>query len=49
MQLELWISISCDNSYALVADCGNYQIRKIIISTTELNLFTGGTIGVQMG
>ena len=48
MQLELWISISCDNSYALVADCGNYQIRKII-STTELNLFTGGSIVVQMG
>jgi DNA-binding beta-propeller fold protein YncE len=36
------ISISFDNSFALVADYSNHLIRQIILSTTEVITFVGG-------
>ena len=38
------VSISSDGSYALIADSNNNQIRKLIITTNEVSLLTGGVI-----
>jgi hypothetical protein len=39
------ISLSSDDSFALVADSSNYQIRKIVISTSEVSLLAGAVDG----
>ena len=39
------ITISCDNSFALVADSGNDQIRKINLLTRQLSLLSVKLIG----
>ncbi len=44
------VSISPDNTYALVADHDNHAIRKIILSTSEVINFVGGfSSGYQDG
>lgn len=37
------VAISLDNSYALVADYGNHQIRKLDLLTTYVSVFAGGS------
>jgi hypothetical protein len=42
-------TLSSDDSYALVADTNNNQIRKIVMSTSEVSLLAGRSVGTSNG
>jgi DNA-binding beta-propeller fold protein YncE len=43
------VSISSDDSFALVADTNNNMIRKIVLSTSSVSLVAGGVVGRSNG